>query len=491
MDFHIHNDHYRFGHSDNLIPKTDPAIKDFLKYVAKKKIPDALIEIINDGNIPLYDGNIILRVFDHRSSNKLLNNNNNNSKDINDKDTNDKTNPTNTNLENPNKDVDENAKTTIPGQSTEPTTKKYKEYRTILRLTQSALYEDFCVTTDTQMFGDSFVLTYESEILTASNRSINLQPISNPYLKDKSLWPELEMIKPKYDEENDEMIHLHRTDMRELIDFNDTFNKKKNNSSGILATFNKSVKLTNKKKSINYENMNYKPLHIDNLQSNSKYEKLMLIMSQSLPHSNLDSNKQIVELPRFERLRFIENLRNNNLLNKDGNLRNLSSSQNKQNGGYSSFSSLMNGFSNKSFGSIQNKMNINNNGTMNNSNMNNTGNNFMNNGNHNINTGTINNNNTNNTNTPNGNGFNNDENGNTNGKNAKGKGAKGKGKATTTGKKKVEKPKKPRKPTKKQLAAQAAAAAAAASNGGLPVPEPTEPVVKKKRAPNKKKNPTA
>ncbi|GAV28469.1 hypothetical protein PMKS-001940 [Pichia membranifaciens] len=448
LDFHIHEEHYRFGHNENLIPKNDPAIKEFLTYVAKKKIPDALMEIIKDGNIQLYDGNIILRIHDHRivDDASLLPPKQPTPVPPNDFKESGATVPnthpsvstanasTETNSSNPVTDkTSPNASATgsdLPDSKNQTKTpKRFKEYRTILRLTQSALYEDFCLTTDTQMFGDSFVLTYESEILTAITRSVNLQPINNPYLQDKSLWPTSEMAVPHYDEKEDKMVFPHRQDMRELVE----------------------SKLNRKKRAFTYEKYAYKPLHQDGSQSNSKYEKLMLIMGKSSPHSNISANKQSVEVPRFERLRFIENLRHQNLVKKENNLRGVSSIQSPP-VGYTSFGSVMGNINNRKSFSFQGKNGDNSAGAG-------------------------------------GDVKSEDKGGNASfATNSKGKAGKvGAGK-TSTPRKKNDKPKKPRKPTKKQLAAQAAAQAAAEGNpDGSSAASASEPP-KKKRAPAKKKN---
>ncbi|ODQ46335.1 hypothetical protein PICMEDRAFT_11342 [Pichia membranifaciens NRRL Y-2026] len=447
LDFHIHEEHYRFGHNENLIPKNDPAIKDFLTYVAKKKIPDALMEIIKDGNIQLYDGNIILRIYDHRivDDASLLPPKeptpvpSSESKDLGAMVPN--INPSvpaaNDSLENssnqsPDK-INANASTTsteIPESKNEKKApKRFKEYRTILRLTQSALYEDFCLTTDTQMFGDSFVLTYESEILTAITRSVNLQPTNNPYLQGRSLWPTSEMVFPHYDEKEDRMIFTHRQDMRELV----------------------KSKLNHKKRALTYENYDYKPLHQDGSQSNSKYEKLMLIMGKSSPHSNISASKQSVEVPRFERLRFIENLRHQNLIKKENNLRGVSSIQSPP-VGYTSFGSVMGNINNQKSFSFQGK-------------------------------------NADNSTMADGEVKSEDNGGNsTSAANSKGKAGKASAGKNSTPRKKNDKPKKPRKPTKKQLAAQAAAQAATEGiPDGTSATSASEPP-KKKRAPAKKKN---
>lgn len=183
-------------------------------------------------------------------------------------------------------------------------------------------------------------------------------------------------------------------------------------------------------------------------------------MSQSFAHSSIASNKQTVEIPRFDRLRFVETLRQQKLLKKENSLKGVSGAQSPPLG-YPGFGSIMNSMNSKPFIDGQGARGPSDNGFGINQSASNIPN--ANNG-------------------PSG-----DEVDNENGSadaNSKGKATKGRGKATAT-KKKTDKPKKPRKPTKKQLAAQAAAEAAA-QNGGVATPESSEPP-KKKRAPAKKK----
>ncbi|TID15777.1 hypothetical protein CANINC_004306 [Pichia inconspicua] len=401
IDFHIHEGYFKFGNSDNMIPKTDSTIREFLKFIARKQIPEALVEILKDGNITLYDGNVILRVLDHRLK----------------KSDTSSTVPSTNFIDSTSKQPQQNQEEFNKSNEEQKSTRTYKEYRTILRLTPQAMYEDFCLSTDTQMFGDAFVLTYESEILAARIRSINLQPARNPYLEDKLLQPIEEMMIPIYDETTDKMIFPHREDMREVIN----------------------EMITKKRKRINQETYPYKPLHQDNAQSNVKYEKLMLLMSESTPHSNLPANKQSVEIPRFERLRFIESLRHQAQLRKEQATNNALTAQSPPVSSYTGFNSINS--------SVMNQRPFSN---MGNPEQNSTKDPHAN-------SGTV--------------------NSASDSKNKAG------AKSKAAPKKKNDKPKKPRKPTKKQLAAQAAAEAA---NNGTPLPDTVEPP-KKKRAPAKKK----
>lgn len=280
LEFHIHDEYFRMGNTDNIISKNNPAMKDFLAYVAKGKLPDSMMEVIKDGGIRLYDGSVILQVYDHRlGSTGSLQNKDSISSQGSQANGDASRLASGSPLMNPANNT--NTNTSASGTAKELHAKNPKEYRTILRMTQAAMYEDFSVSVDMKPVPDNFFLTYESEILTTMNRSLNLQPILNPFLVDKSLTPQDEILKPKYNKETDKMEWPCREDAR---------------GDNLTA-----------------QNYKYKPLHQDMSQSKSTYEKLMLIYSQSTQHSNLPAtmnrmtiNPIIGEAPRFERFRFIE-----------------------------------------------------------------------------------------------------------------------------------------------------------------------------------------
>ncbi|KAG7827316.1 hypothetical protein KL920_004570 [Ogataea angusta] len=253
LEFHIHENHYRFGNQDAIIPKSSPTVKEFLEYVAKGEIPEPLVEVIKDGGVQLYDGSLILKVYDHRN---LI-------------------------------PVKQEKQEPGDGKPDAPETKaKPKEYRTVLRFTQLAQYDDLSYQADTQQFHDTFALTFESEVLTATNRNINLQPIVNPYHYDKSLRP-YDMVAPEYDPETDQMRFVHRADAREV------------DQDGQKTSLYP----------LSYTNYPYKPLHEDLPHTNSKYEQLMTILSESYTHNNRlsESAKTNTNEPgQFQRLRFVE-----------------------------------------------------------------------------------------------------------------------------------------------------------------------------------------
>ncbi|GMF83130.1 unnamed protein product [[Candida] boidinii] len=75
------------------------------------------------------------------------------------------------------------------------------------------MYSDFSFQSDTQQLPDSVITMLESEILTATNRNVFLQPALNPFNVDESLRP-TDIVKPYYDEQLDKMIYPHREDGR-------------------------------------------------------------------------------------------------------------------------------------------------------------------------------------------------------------------------------------------------------------------------------------
>lgn len=286
---HIHENYYQFGNSDAAIAKNSSVIKEFLKYVAFGIIPEALMEIIRDGGIKMYDGAIFLKVFDHRKlEESALKDDGHDELDAvlhgekNNAGTPDTAAGKNNEHKNKaGKDVHDNET-----QEPEKTNIfKPKEYRTVLRMTQSSLYEDLSLQTDSQQFHDTFALTFESEVLTATNRNINLQPVLNPYKYDRSLWPDYDSVTPAYNEKADQVIFPHRKDAREV------------DGQG------------RDLEPITAQNLKYKPLHEDLSRSNSKYEQMITVLNEMYRHSNvaLDKDNEVGNKPaQFDRLRFIE-----------------------------------------------------------------------------------------------------------------------------------------------------------------------------------------
>lgn len=66
IEFHIYENHFRFGDQQDVIEKNDPCVRDFLKHVAHEEIPPEMIEILYDGGIRLYEECVIVKITDHR-----------------------------------------------------------------------------------------------------------------------------------------------------------------------------------------------------------------------------------------------------------------------------------------------------------------------------------------------------------------------------------------------------------------------------------------
>lgn len=294
LEFHIHEEYFRMGNTDNIISKSNPAMRDFLVCVAQGRLPDAIMEVVKDGGVRLYDGGIILQIYDHRSSS------NQKTEDNESKDNSVAPSATPATAAGNNTLTNEVKSESSHEQNNNDAgtafSNKPKQYRTFLRMTQAAMYEDFSVSVDLKPVPDNFFLNYESEILTAMNRTLNLQPILNPFLVDETIRPNDEIYKPKFNEETGKMEWPCRQDQRDII------------LDGELTA----------------ENFKYKPLHQNLTQSKSTYEKLMLIYSQSTQHSNLPSslsrlasNPIMGEVPRFERFRFIESYRQDQKIKRE------------------------------------------------------------------------------------------------------------------------------------------------------------------------------
>ncbi|CAN3357610.1 transcription factor Spt20p [Diutina catenulata] len=168
VSLHIYDTHYRFNNSQDsqVIPKSSPMIKDFMHHVLKETIPPELSELIKDFSIRSYDGCLILQVYDHRNMVAVS--------------------------------VKQGDETT--------TVKKPKTYRTLLRPTQLSIYYDLLYHTDAALskFTDPLSLQMESEILTLTNRNLDLSVPLNPYLCDDYLKPDPDYRPPVWNPAKDD-----------------------------------------------------------------------------------------------------------------------------------------------------------------------------------------------------------------------------------------------------------------------------------------------
>ncbi|CCH62678.1 hypothetical protein TBLA_0I00130 [Henningerozyma blattae CBS 6284] len=85
FEFHIYENNYKICapantrvqqqqkspeiNSDGLIlNKNNDTLKEFLEFVARGRIPEAIMEVLRDSNIQFYEGNLILQVYDHTNT---------------------------------------------------------------------------------------------------------------------------------------------------------------------------------------------------------------------------------------------------------------------------------------------------------------------------------------------------------------------------------------------------------------------------------------
>ncbi|ODV76958.1 uncharacterized protein CANTADRAFT_56737 [Suhomyces tanzawaensis NRRL Y-17324] len=199
LSLHIFETHYRFNNSQdsNVIPKNSPMIKSFFQHVLKEQIPIEMSELLKDFSIRSYDGCLILQVYDHRNIVATLN-------------------PTRASASGSSPAVDSKPKTedSTSTSSPAPTINKPKTYRTLLRPTQLSIYYDLLYHTDSALtkFTDQLSLQMESEILTLTNRKLDLSVPLNPYLCADYLKPEEEYPKKVWNEEKQDydLVHEHR-----------------------------------------------------------------------------------------------------------------------------------------------------------------------------------------------------------------------------------------------------------------------------------------
>lgn len=171
LEFHIYDNHFKFGQQDGVIPKNSPLGKEFLKYILREEIPDSLVEVIKDVGIQLYEGSVILNVVDHCNvMEKMVKLENGESKLI----------------------------------------KAPKNYRTVLRPVQLSIYADLLYQTDSAQLrlSDQSTLLLELEILTLTKRNLNLSIPLNPLSCNDYLRPEYNNT--RYDPDQDRVLHTHR-----------------------------------------------------------------------------------------------------------------------------------------------------------------------------------------------------------------------------------------------------------------------------------------
>ncbi|KAI5960416.1 SPT20 [Candida pseudojiufengensis] len=190
LSLHIYENHYRFNNSQDsqIIPKNSPMIKNFMNHVLKEEIPVEMSELLKDFAIKSYDGCLILQVYDHRNMIKTFA-------------------YVNRNFPSPTKD---------PKSSEPMVVMKPRTYRTLLRPTPLSIYYDLLYHTDSALtkFTDTLSLQMESEILTLTNReldlSVKLNPYDYAYLRPDTETEEIRVTKDDSGDEVEKVVYSHR-----------------------------------------------------------------------------------------------------------------------------------------------------------------------------------------------------------------------------------------------------------------------------------------
>lgn len=283
-------------------------VKSFMKHLINEEIPPEMMELLKDLSIRFYDGCIIVQVHDHRTK-----------KGESAKASADKTSSAG---ENPEKKTEDSleaalAKETDQKPSPEPEVKPRK-YRALLRPTPQSLYYDLLYHTDSALtkFTDHFALQMESELLTLTNRNLDLTVPLNPYLQNDYLKPEHEFPKVVYDKEKKEekLLHSHRKEtpreIRKLHEEQLTLHKSSEYEELMLllsSKYSSSLDVTSDKRLVMVGptlSHSTDPVSLEStpLTSTGESKRAENTSASIIPTSNISSNQ-------FMRLRFIEEIR--------------------------------------------------------------------------------------------------------------------------------------------------------------------------------------
>lgn len=310
LTFHIYETHFRFNNTQdsNIIPKESPMIKSFMKHLIKEEIPAEMMELLRDLSIKFYDGCLVVQVYDHRK--KKGEESGAASEDAKLTDA---------------KSEDASATSDAKDKEQKPPEPavKPRKYRALLRPTPQSLYFDLLYHTDSALtrFTDHFALQMESELLTLTNRNLDLSVPLNPYLQHEHLKPEHEFPKKVYDKDKkeDKLLHLHRKEtpqeIRKLHEEQMTMHKSSEYEELMLllsSKYSSSLDMTSDKKlvivgptlslSSDPVSLESTPLNTGLYGASDNKRTENTAAAPVIPSSNITSNQ-------FMRLRFIEEIR--------------------------------------------------------------------------------------------------------------------------------------------------------------------------------------
>ena len=187
-----------------ILNKNNEVLREFLEYVARGIIPEAIMEVLRDCNIQFYEGCLILQVYDHTNTVDVKQESpKNQSKQ-----------PVQRELQKPelnslNSTPDKNDKEKENSGKSFTTLKRPRMYRTLLRPNDLTHYYDMLSYADHTRFPDSMYQQLESEILTLTKRNLNLETPINPYSSQACVYEE-EFLEPQLDAENGVWKFSHR-----------------------------------------------------------------------------------------------------------------------------------------------------------------------------------------------------------------------------------------------------------------------------------------
>lgn len=198
--------------SDGLIlTKNNETLKEFLEYVARGRIPDAIMEVLRDCNIQFYEGNLILQVYDHTNTVDVTPKDNKPNLNSSSSPSNNNSTQDNSKIQQPSEPNSGVANTGANTANKKASFKRPRVYRTLLKPNDLTTYYDMMSYADNARFSDSIYQQFESEILTLTKRNLSLSVPLNPY-EHRDMLEETAFSEPHWDSEKKSFIHEHRAE---------------------------------------------------------------------------------------------------------------------------------------------------------------------------------------------------------------------------------------------------------------------------------------
>ncbi|AMD21080.1 HEL201Cp [Eremothecium sinecaudum] len=229
FEFHIYENNYKIcapantrlqqhqrtpqGTIDGLIlNKNNEILKEFLEYVARGIIPEAIIEVLRDCNVQFYEGCLILQVYDHTNTVDVKQGQQQTSQQRQQQQSpnastsanvpsqvNQQSVKSETDTGQPQLSTDGSAKTVNPTKEQVSTLKRPRMYRTLLKPNDLTRYYDMLSWADHTRFSDSVYQQLEAELLAITKRNLRLDTHMNPFTHSEKL-PDDEFLRPTVDE---------------------------------------------------------------------------------------------------------------------------------------------------------------------------------------------------------------------------------------------------------------------------------------------------